>query len=158
MQHTRPAMRAAEGAAPGAARRALYSHTTPGDRASVPLQLQNRYGLTPPQHNINSVKIHQSDREKIIAEFRENKINVLLASDVASRGIDIPNVELVVNYDIPNNCEEYIHRVGRTGRAGKSGKALLKARKREDPDRWVGPAVVLSMEARAWFGCLTAVL
>ncbi|RAP33439.1 ATP-dependent RNA helicase [Candidatus Marinamargulisbacteria bacterium SCGC AG-439-L15] len=69
-------------------------------------------------------KISQSSREAIITDFRANKINTLLASDIAARGIDIPNVELVINYDIPNNSEEYIHRVGRTGRAGKSGMAI----------------------------------
>jgi ATP-dependent RNA helicase DeaD len=56
--------------------------------------------------------------------FREGEINVLLASDVAARGVDIPNVELVINFDVPNNSEEYIHRVGRTGRAGQSGVAI----------------------------------
>jgi superfamily II DNA/RNA helicase len=69
-------------------------------------------------------KIDQSERVRIITDFRSGLINVLLASDVASRGIDIPNVELVINFDIPNNSEEYIHRVGRTGRAGKSGVAI----------------------------------
>ncbi len=69
-------------------------------------------------------KVVQSAREKIITEFREGEISALLASDVAARGIDIPNVELVVNYDVPNNSEEYIHRVGRTGRAGQTGVAI----------------------------------
>ena len=61
---------------------------------------------------------------RIIENFREGRTDVLLASDVASRGIDVPNVELVVNYNIPNNSEEYIHRVGRTGRAGNLGIAI----------------------------------
>lgn len=69
-------------------------------------------------------KIDQSARESIISAFRENKIKVLLGSDIAARGIDVPNVEMVINYDIPNNAEEYIHRVGRTGRAGKTGIAV----------------------------------
>lgn len=69
-------------------------------------------------------KISQDGREALIVDFREGKLNVLLASDIAARGIDIPNVELVVNYDIPHNSEEYIHRVGRTGRGGKSGMAV----------------------------------
>ncbi|MFC1771149.1 DEAD/DEAH box helicase [Candidatus Margulisiibacteriota bacterium] len=69
-------------------------------------------------------KVDQPGRETIINNFREEKINVLLASDVAARGIDIPNVEVVVNYDIPHISEDYIHRLGRTGRAGKPGKAI----------------------------------
>jgi ATP-dependent RNA helicase RhlE len=69
-------------------------------------------------------KRNQETREQLIADFRERHFSILLASDVAARGVDIPNVELVVNYDLPNNCEEYIHRVGRTGRAGQSGKAI----------------------------------
>lgn len=69
-------------------------------------------------------KRSQETREKLISDFRSKRLNVLLASDVAARGIDIPNVELVVNYDLPNNPEEYVHRVGRTGRAGKSGVAI----------------------------------
>ena len=69
-------------------------------------------------------KIDQPKREKIIEDFRAEHIKVLLASDIAARGIDVPNVELVINYDVPNNSEEYIHRVGRTGRAGKTGIAI----------------------------------
>ncbi|RAP31457.1 hypothetical protein DID78_01310 [Candidatus Marinamargulisbacteria bacterium SCGC AG-343-D04] len=69
-------------------------------------------------------KVVQSAREAVVASFRAGSIYALLCSDIAARGIDIPNVDLVINYDIPNNSEEYIHRVGRTGRAGKSGKAI----------------------------------
>ena len=69
-------------------------------------------------------KIDQSKRERIIQNFRNGTTQALLASDVAARGIDVPNVDLVINYDIPNNSEEYIHRVGRTGRAGKNGQAI----------------------------------
>ncbi|MBT5954764.1 DEAD/DEAH box helicase [bacterium] len=69
-------------------------------------------------------KIDQSARDRVIESFKNNFVKVLMGSDVASRGIDIPNVELVINFDIPNNSEEYIHRVGRTGRAGKSGMAI----------------------------------
>ena len=69
-------------------------------------------------------KIDQSAREATIAEFRDNRVRILLGSDIAARGIDVPNVDIVINYDIPNNSEEYIHRVGRTGRAGKVGKAI----------------------------------
>ena len=57
-------------------------------------------------------------------EFKAMKKNILVATDVAARGLDIPNVDLVVNYDVPTNSESYVHRVGRTARAGKSGFAL----------------------------------
>ena len=66
----------------------------------------------------------QEARESAIASFREHKVNVLIATDVAARGIDIPNVSLVVNYHMPKRFHEYIHRIGRTGRAGKSGASL----------------------------------
>lgn len=69
-------------------------------------------------------KIKQAYREAIIRDYRSGEIRVLLASDIASRGIDIPNVNLVINYDVPYAPEEYIHRVGRTGRGGNSGMAI----------------------------------
>jgi superfamily II DNA/RNA helicase len=57
-------------------------------------------------------------------KFKENKIQILLATDVASRGLDINNISHVINYDLPNTYEDYIHRIGRTGRANKQGMAL----------------------------------
>ena len=66
----------------------------------------------------------QDQREQGLAGFREEKYNVLVATDVAGRGIDVPDVALVVNYDMPNTIENYTHRIGRTGRAGKKGIAL----------------------------------
>lgn len=63
-------------------------------------------------------------RQKALQEFRNNQIKVLLATDVASRGLDIENVSHVINYDLPETYEDYVHRIGRTGRAGKTGKAL----------------------------------
>ena len=65
----------------------------------------------------------QDQRENAIAGFREGRYDVLVATDVAGRGIDIPGVNLVVNYDLPKGIEPYTHRIGRTGRAGKSGVA-----------------------------------
>ncbi|TXD48279.1 DEAD/DEAH box helicase [Polaribacter sp. IC073] len=66
----------------------------------------------------------QGVRNKAIEDFKEKKAHILIATDVASRGIDITNVDCIINFDIPNVPETYIHRIGRTGRAGKSGIAF----------------------------------
>jgi len=66
----------------------------------------------------------QSKRTKIINAFKKDYFNILVATDVASRGLDINNISHVINYDIPQNYDDYIHRIGRTGRAGKKGYAL----------------------------------
>jgi ATP-dependent RNA helicase RhlE len=66
----------------------------------------------------------QSERDRIMHDFRSGDNLVLIATDVSARGIDIPNVEYVVNYDLPEVLENYVHRVGRTGRANKRGKAI----------------------------------
>lgn len=67
---------------------------------------------------------NQSQRQRVLASFKRNEIRILLATDVASRGLDIDNVTHVINYDLPETYEDYIHRIGRTGRAGKTGTAL----------------------------------
>lgn len=67
--------------------------------------------------------MRQNERDAVMAKFRNGDINVLVATDVAARGIDVDNIEAVINYDIPNDEEYYVHRIGRTGRAGKTGKA-----------------------------------
>ncbi len=67
---------------------------------------------------------NQNQRQRAINDFKSNKINILLATDIASRGLDIPNVTHVINYDIPETYEDYVHRIGRTGRADQTGKAL----------------------------------
>ncbi|KAK7372766.1 hypothetical protein VNO80_06154 [Phaseolus coccineus] len=69
--------------------------------------------------------ISQAQREKTLAGFRNGHFNVLVATDVASRGLDIPNVDLVIHYELPNSSEIFVHRSGRTGRAGKKGTAIL---------------------------------
>ncbi len=66
----------------------------------------------------------QNQRQRTLKEFKHNVINILLATDVASRGLDIDNVSHVINYDMPATYEDYIHRIGRTGRANKKGVAL----------------------------------
>jgi ATP-dependent RNA helicase DDX49/DBP8 len=69
-------------------------------------------------------KLNQNQRLASLAKFRGEKVRVLIATDVASRGLDIPQVRLVVNYDIPRDPVDYVHRVGRTARAGRAGHAV----------------------------------
>lgn len=66
----------------------------------------------------------QRERDWVLAEFKSGRSPILIATDVASRGLDVKDVSYVINYDFPNNCEDYIHRIGRTGRAGKTGTAF----------------------------------
>jgi ATP-independent RNA helicase DbpA len=68
--------------------------------------------------------LEQRDRDRVMAMFRNGSYRILLATDVAARGLDIENLELVVNYDFPQQPDVYIHRIGRTGRAGKAGVAV----------------------------------
>ena len=80
------------------------------------------------RHRIHAESIHgglsQARRDKIIKEFRSGELKLLIATDVAARGLDIKNVSHVFNYDVPKNAEDYIHRIGRTARAGEAGKAI----------------------------------
>jgi superfamily II DNA/RNA helicase len=80
------------------------------------------------ENNLDAVLLHgdllQKQRSQVLQDFGHNKFAVLVTTDLAARGLDIKNVALVINYDLPKFPEEYIHRIGRTGRAGKSGKAL----------------------------------
>ena len=68
--------------------------------------------------------LRQNKRDRVIAAFRKQKYRILVATDVASRGLDIPHIEHVINYDLPQCPEDYIHRIGRTARAGAQGSAL----------------------------------
>lgn len=80
-------------------------------------------------------KIHgdmrQMSRMAVLKDFSRGKLNILVATDVAARGIDVDDVDIVFNYDVPDNEEYYVHRIGRTGRAGKSGISLTLARSRD---------------------------
>ena len=84
-----------------------------------------RYLIT--QHFL-AASIHgdrsQADREDALSAFKLNRVQILVATDVAARGLDIPDVSLVINYDTPQNIEDYVHRIGRTGRAGNTGVAI----------------------------------
>jgi len=71
--------------------------------------------------------LNQSKRERVLEKFRKGSVQIMVATDVASRGLDIPNVSVVVNYDFPigrGGVEDYIHRIGRTGRAGSKGVSV----------------------------------
>ncbi|MEL7105586.1 MAG: DEAD/DEAH box helicase [Pseudomonadota bacterium] len=81
------------------------------------------------QHGYDAAPIHgdldQSQRTRTLDGFRDGSIRFLIASDVAARGLDIPRVSHVFNYDVPSHSEDYVHRIGRTGRAGRDGKAIM---------------------------------
>jgi len=83
------------------------------------------------KHGYNAEPIHgdldQSHRMRTLSGFRDGDIRFLVASDVAARGLDIPNVSHVFNFDVPGHAEDYVHRIGRTGRAGRKGKAFTIA-------------------------------
>lgn len=83
----------------------------------------------------NADKLHgdmtQPMRERTMKRFRERKIELLVATDVAARGLDVDDLEIVFNYELPHDAEDYVHRIGRTGRAGKSGKAISLVTGRE---------------------------
>ena len=83
-------------------------------------------GLRNKNYRVEAISsdFEQSKREETMREFRGDKIRVLVATDVISRGVDIPDIDLVINYDAPGNAEEYVHRIGRTGRAGAKGFAI----------------------------------
>ena len=66
----------------------------------------------------------QSARTAALDQFRKNEVTLLVASDVAARGLDIPDVSHVFNFDVPHHADDYVHRIGRTGRAGRSGVAI----------------------------------
>jgi ATP-dependent RNA helicase DeaD len=68
--------------------------------------------------------LRQSERDRVMKDFREGRLEFLVATNVAARGLDIPDIQHVINYDVPQNSEEYIHRIGRTARAGKRGYSI----------------------------------
>lgn len=71
-----------------------------------------------------SGNLNQTQRIGALSKFKSGSRNILIATDVASRGLDIPDVDLVINYELPNDPKTYIHRIGWTARAGKSGRAI----------------------------------
>ena len=87
------------------------------------------------RHGFSAGALHgdmdQSARLKMLAAFRNNEVTYLIASDVAARGLDIPEVSHVFNFDVPIHAEDYVHRVGRTGRAGREGHAFTMVTREE---------------------------
>ncbi|MEE9388921.1 MAG: DEAD/DEAH box helicase [Paracoccaceae bacterium] len=88
------------------------------------------------KHGYDAAPIHgdldQSQRTKTLEEFRAGNLRLLVASDVAARGLDVPSVSHVINYDVPGHPEDYVHRIGRTGRAGRDGKAIMICETRDE--------------------------
>ncbi|KAI6651762.1 DEAD-box ATP-dependent RNA helicase 20-like [Oopsacas minuta] len=99
---------------------------------------------------IDAQSIHgdrvQEDREQALDDFKSGRVKILVATDVASRGLDIPNVTYVVNFDFPVHIEDYVHRIGRTGRAGKTGKSLTFFTR--ENWQWARPLIEILEEAQ----------
>ncbi|HET7363249.1 MAG TPA: DEAD/DEAH box helicase [Burkholderiales bacterium] len=97
----------------------------------------NRLAQQLSREGINADAIHgnksQNQRERALAEFKEGKVRVLVATDIAARGLDIEALPHVVNYDLPHVAEDYVHRIGRTGRAGAEGEAVSFVSAEERP-------------------------
>jgi superfamily II DNA/RNA helicase len=104
-------------------------------------------------HGFNAGALHgdmdQSARMKMLAAFRANEITYLIASDVAARGLDIPEVSHVFNFDVPIHAEDYVHRIGRTGRAGRDGQAFTMATREEA--KYVKAIEGLTKQEIEWF-------
>ncbi|MBE6286663.1 MAG: DEAD/DEAH box helicase [Mediterranea massiliensis] len=75
--------------------------------------------------------LEQSQREQVMLDFKAGRINILVATDIVSRGIDIDDIRLVINYDVPRDCEDYVHRIGRTARANNDGVAITFVSEKE---------------------------
>ncbi len=100
---------------------------TRGDADNLGERLQARGYLAEVIHG----ELAQVQRDRVMKRFREGQVELLVATDVAARGLDIPEVSHVINYDVPNDPEAYVHRIGRTGRAGRAGKAITIITPRE---------------------------
>eukprot|EP00744_Colponema_vietnamica_P001583 GILI01002612.1.p1 GENE.GILI01002612.1~~GILI01002612.1.p1 ORF type:complete len:666 (+),score=201.45 GILI01002612.1:74-2071(+) len=115
-------------------------------------------------HGYPTTSIHgdrsQAEREAALRSFRSGKTPILVATDVAARGLDIPNVTHVINFDLPNNIDDYVHRIGRTGRAGNTGRATALVNEKNKPilrDLY-GLLVENGQEVPRWFENLVSQL
>lgn len=104
------------------------------------------------RHNFSVGALHgdmdQHSRTNTLADFKNNKLKLLVASDVAARGLDIPAVSHVFNYDVPTHAEDYIHRIGRTGRANRNGKAFTIVTMADQ--KYINAIEKMSSEKIAW--------
>ena len=108
-------------------RKALVFCSTKRAVDEVTMQLQQRGYQSDGLHG----NLAQSQRDRVMKRFRGDGVDILVATDVAARGIDVEDVDAVVNYDIPHDAERYVHRIGRTGRAGREGMAFTFVTLRE---------------------------
>jgi superfamily II DNA/RNA helicase len=87
------------------------------------------------RHKFNAEQIHsdleQAQREQVMLDFRNKKLRILVATDIISRGIDVEDIDLVINYDVPHDGEDYVHRIGRTARAASKGTAYTLISEKE---------------------------
>jgi ATP-dependent RNA helicase RhlE len=119
---------------PASHKRALLAHLiTAGAWEQVLVFTRTKHGANRlaeflDKHGLSSVAIHgnksQNARTKALADFKVNQVRILVATDIAARGLDIDQLPHVVNFELPNIEEDYVHRIGRTGRAGRSGEAI----------------------------------
>ncbi|MFI5140219.1 MAG: helicase-related protein, partial [Sphingobacteriales bacterium] len=91
-------------------------------------------------------KLEQKDRDKVMAQFRNGSLRILIATDLAARGIDITSLDMVINYELPGHESEFMHRTGRTARAGNTGKvySLVSAREMSKLDAWIPKYTVIN--------------
>lgn len=99
----------------------LIFHRTKIGTADLTDKLQARGYAAEAMHG----DMNQSQRENVIKRLRNGKVEIVIATDVAARGLDVERISTVINYDMPSDTESYVHRIGRTGRAGREGKAIL---------------------------------
>jgi superfamily II DNA/RNA helicase len=95
--------------------------------------------------------LSQNARERVMARFRSGAVPILLATNVAARGLDVPNVGQVINYELPESAEWFTHRIGRTGRMGRAGQAITLITP-EDAGKWrqIEKALGRKLERRPW--------
>lgn len=77
--------------------------------------------------------LSQSERDEIMYRYKSHKIEIIVATDILARGIDIDDIRIVINYDVPRDCDDYIHRIGRTARAGTTGRAITFVSEEDQP-------------------------